>query len=129
LADEVFALAAKRLAPDGTIAIWLDLFYVPDEDIDIVFRTFRRSFPHAIAWTTEDADMALIGSLRSFGSSEQGIAERAVAHAPEFAGRFGVARSSTGFAALEKGPINTDDHPILEFRNARHLVTGLEPPG
>jgi spermidine synthase len=129
LTDEFFALASKRLAPDGTIAIWLDLFYVPDEDIDVVFRTFRRSFPHATAWTTEDAEMVLIGSPEPFSLSEQEIADCVVGHAPDLSGRFGVARSRAGFARLAEGPIHTDDHPILEFRNARHLVTGLVPSG
>jgi spermidine synthase len=129
LTDEFFALASKRLAPDGAIAIWLDLFYVPDEDIDVVFRTFRRSFPHATAWTTEDAEMVLIGSSQPFSLSEQEIAECVAAHAPDLAGRFGVARSGAGFEHLAEGPIHTDDHPILEFRNARHLVTGLVPSG
>jgi spermidine synthase len=127
LTDEFFDLASKRLAPDGTIAIWLDLFYVPDEDVDVVLRTFRRSFPHATAWVTEDGEMVLIGSQEPFGLSEQEIAERIAAYAPELAERFGVARSSEDFAGLEDGPINTDDHPILEFRNARHLLTGLDP--
>jgi spermidine synthase len=129
LTDEFFSLASKRLAPDGTIAIWLDLFYVPDEDIDVVFRTFRRSFPHATAWTTEDAEMVLIGSPEPFSLSEQEIAECVVTHAPDLSGRFGVARSRAGFARLAEGPIHSDDHPILEFRNARHLVTGLVPSG
>jgi spermidine synthase len=127
LTDEFFALSSKRLAPDGTIAIWLDLFYAPDEDIEVVFRTLRRSFPHATAWVTEDGEMVLIGSPAPFGLGEQEIAERVVAHTPDMAGRFGVARSSADSAGLSDGPVNTDDHPILEFRNARNLLTGLDP--
>jgi spermidine synthase len=124
LTDEFFALAAQRLAPDGAIAIWLDLFYAADADLDVVFRTFRRSFPHATAWVTQDDEMLLIGSLRHFRHSAAEIAERVVAHAPEMAGRFRVARSSEELARLADGPIHSDDRPILEFRNARHLVTG-----
>ena len=33
-----FSLASSRLASGGTIAIWLDLFYTDDEEIDIVLR-------------------------------------------------------------------------------------------
>jgi spermidine synthase len=128
LTDEFFALASQRLATDGTIAIWLDLFYMPDEDVDIVFRTFLRSFPHATAWSTEEAEMILVGSPGPFAQSEQEIAERVVAHTPDLAGSFRVARPRESFARLAEGPIHTDDHPILEFRNARHMVTGLEPP-
>jgi hypothetical protein len=129
LTDEFFALASKRLAPDGAIAIWLDLFYVPDADIDVVLRTFRRSFPHAVAWATEDDEIVLVGSLRPFGRSPQEIAEGVAAHAPELSGRFGAIRSGDDFDQLAEGPINTDDHPILEFRNARHLLTGLKSSG
>jgi spermidine synthase len=129
LTDEFFALASKRLARDGTIAIWLDLFYVPDADIDVVLRTFHRSFPHAMAWATEDDEIVLIGSLRPFGRSAQEIAERVAARAPDLSGRFGVVRSGDEFDRLTEGPINTDDHPFLEFRNARHLLTGLKSSG
>jgi hypothetical protein len=73
--------------------------------------------------------MVLIGSPEPFALSEQEIAECVVTHAPDLSGRFGVARSRAGFARLAEGPIHTDDHPILEFRNARHLVTGLVPSG
>jgi spermidine synthase len=129
LTDEFFALAARRLAPEGTIAIWLDLFYVPDEDIDVVLRTFHRSFPHAMAWATEDDEIVLIGSLQRFRPSVQEIAERVGAHAPDLSGRFGAVRSGDEFDRLPEGPINTDDHPFLEFRNARHLLTGLKSSG
>jgi spermidine synthase len=129
LTDEFFALAAKRLTPEGVIAIWLDLFYVPDEDIDVVVRTFHRSFPHAMAWATEDDEIVLVGSLRSFWGSGQQIAERVAEYAPELSGRFGVVRSSDEFDQLPEGPINTDDHPFLEFHNARHLLIGLKPSG
>jgi spermidine synthase len=129
LTDEFFALAAKRLARDGTIAIWLDLFYVPDADIDVVLRTFHKSFPHAMAWATEDDEIVLVGSLRPFGRSVQEISEHVVAHAPDLSGRFGAVRSGDEFDRLPEGPINTDDRPFLEFRNARHLLTGLKSSG
>jgi spermidine synthase len=129
LTDEFFALASKRLAPDGAIAIWLDLFYVPDVDIDVVLRTFHRSFPHAMAWATEDDEIVLIGSLEPFGRSVQEIAERVVAHAPDLSERFGVVRSGAEFDRLPEGPINTDDRPFLEFRNAKHLLNGLKSSG
>jgi len=129
LTDEFFALAATRLTSEGVIAIWLDLFYVPDADIDVVLRTFHRSFPHAMAWATEDDEIILIGSPLPFERSERDIAESVAAHAPELSGRFGVVRSGGEFDRLPEGPINTDDHPLLEFRNARHLLTGLESSG
>jgi len=129
LTDEFFALAAKRLARDGTIAIWLDLFYVPDADVDVVLRTFHRSFPHAMAWATEDDEIVLIGSLRPFGRSVQEITKQVVARAPDLSGRFGVVRAGDEFDRLTEGPINTDDRPFLEFRNARHLLTGLDSSG
>jgi spermidine synthase len=129
LTDEFFTLASERLAPDGKIAIWLDLFYTSEDDLEVVFRTFRRSFPHARAWSTEDSELVLVGSSRPFRSSEREVAERLVTHAPELRGRFGLARSSESFEHLAEGPINTDDRPFLEFRNARHLLTGLDPSG
>jgi spermidine synthase len=129
LTDEFFALASKRLAREGTIAIWLDLFYVTDADIDVVLRTFHRSFPHAIAWATDADEIVLIGSLEPFGSSATDIAERVAAYAPDLTGHFGVVRSADEFDRLSEGSINSDDRPFLEFHNAKHLLTGLESSG
>ena len=106
LTDEFFGLASQRLAFDGTIAIWLDLFYMPDEDVDIVFRTFRRSFPHATAWATEEAEMVLIGSPDPFALSEQEIAKRVVAHTPDLSESFRLARSRASFARKDSPSMN-----------------------
>jgi spermidine synthase len=129
LTDEFFALASNRLATGGTIAIWLDLFYVPDADIDVVARTFHRNFPHATAWATKDDEVVLIGSLQPFGRSVREITELISANAPNLSGGFGAVRSGEEFDQLTEGPIHTDDHPILEFRNARNLLTGLKSSG
>ena len=82
-----------------------------------------------MAWATEDDEIVLIGSLRPFGRSAQQIAERVVAHASDLSGRFGAVRSGDEFDRLTEGPVNTDDHPFLEFRNARHLLIGLKSSG
>jgi hypothetical protein len=82
-----------------------------------------------MAWATEDDEIVLIGSLEPFGRSVQEIAERVVAHAPDLSERFGVVRSGAEFDRLPEGPINTDDRPFLEFRNAKHLLTGLKSSG
>ena len=59
LTDEFFQLASERITPNGTIAVYLDLFYASEDSIDTVLRTFHRSFPHATAWTTADGEMVL----------------------------------------------------------------------
>jgi spermidine synthase len=127
LTDEFFQLASKRLTPRGKITIYLDLFYAPSESIDIIFRTFRRSFPHAMAWTTVDGEMILVGSLSPFQRSAQEIGESIVRHTPHLLEQFRVARSGKEFEQLGEGPINSDDRPIIEFHNARYLITGLDP--
>jgi len=126
LTDEFFRLASTRLVPNGTISIYLDLFYASEESIAIIFRTFLRSFPYATAWTTIDGEMLLVGSPSPFQRSEREIRESIIQHVPELSNRFEVSRSKRDFDQLGDGPINTDDRPIIEFQNARSLITSTQ---
>jgi len=123
LTDEFFHLASTRLVPNGMIAIYVDLFYASDESIQIIFRTFRRNFPYAKAWTTVDGEMLLVGSPSPFQRAEREIRDGIFQYAPDLSSRFEVSDSASDFGQLVDGPVNTDDRPIIEFQNARHLIT------
>jgi spermidine synthase len=61
-ARDFYALARRRLNPDGLLAQWLPLSTQNDEDTRSLVRSFLDVFPHATLWTTELHEMLLIGS-------------------------------------------------------------------
>lgn len=59
---DFYALAAKRLAPNGLFAQWLPLATQNDGDTRSLVRSFLDVFPYVNLWTTEMHEMLLIGS-------------------------------------------------------------------
>lgn len=59
---DFYALAAKRLAPNGLFAQWLPIATQNDEDTRSLVRSFLDIFPYATLWTTEMHEMLLVGS-------------------------------------------------------------------
>jgi spermidine synthase len=59
---DFYALAAKRLNPDGLLAQWLPLPTQTGPDTKSLVRSFLDIFPHATLWSTELHEMLLVGS-------------------------------------------------------------------
>lgn len=122
LTDEFFALASQRLNDDGIVAVWVDFFLMTHEDLEIVARTFSRNFKHAVAWYVEGDFVILVGSKTPFHLPPQTVSQAIEASFPYLKGVFSVAMSEDQIDTLPVGEINTDDRPIIEFRNARHII-------
>ncbi len=125
---EFFELAAARLEPGGVYCHWLPYHMLTNDDVTLMVRTFASVFPHAMLWKVPDGlDLILIGSQRPFGSGPEAIRARVTAlNAGGWPLRYVLSRSPEEIAeiAAVDGPVNTDDHPILEFRVARNLRVG-----
>jgi spermidine synthase len=59
---EFYQLAKRRLAPDGIMCQWLQLYRMFPEDVKLLLKTFHEEFPHMSVWTTIRGDLVLIGS-------------------------------------------------------------------
>jgi spermidine synthase len=126
-ARDFYALARRRLNPDGLLAQWLPLSTQNDEDTHSLVRSFLDVFPHATLWTTEFHEMLLIGSAEPIELDATRIATRF--------GRPGVSKALrevgiaspaallatyvTDRAGLERyahdAPATTDDRPRIEY--------------
>jgi hypothetical protein len=131
LTDEFFALAKNRLARNGTIAIWIDFFLMSRSDLDIIARTFVKHFGHAMAWYVEGDFIILTGSNVPFRHSPGEFMQAINFYNPDLQGKWNIAMTEEMFARLSPGPFNTDDKPVIEFTNARNLITwqGAGPEG
>ena len=125
--SDFYALAGKRLQPNGLFAQWLPIATQNDEDTRSLVRSFLDSFPYATLWTTELHEMLLIGSFAPIDLDINQISERF--NQPTVAEAFNevgidspaalMATWVTGREGLERYAADalpvTDDHPRIEY--------------
>jgi spermidine synthase len=130
---EFFKSARKRLSPNGMMCQWIHLYQISANDIRIFMRTFQAVFPHVSLWI-DGPDMLALGSPRPILIDPRLLALR-LAEPPVF-GQLNPSNLGTPhqflplFAAgdlmarrfADGAPLNTDDHPILEFSAPRSLL-------
>jgi spermidine synthase len=124
LTDEFFSLAARHLTPDGTLGVWVDFTMMDDADLSRLLRTFAKSFRHLTAWYVPSGDVVLVGSNALRYPDEGAIARLAVGATPAAADALRVALSDAVPRPATLDDLNTDDHPTVEFHNARSFVSG-----
>src|SRR5579862_1786563 len=128
---EFYQLAASRLKPGGIMTQWFHLYEMDDQTLDLVLRTFASVFPNMEIWDLGDEDIILLGSTQPWKSDPEvyrstftlegpsqdlsliGLATPEVVLARQFASQ------STAFAVAGPGPVESDNHPILEYEAPR----------
>lgn len=124
---ECFRAAAAHLAPGGVMAQWIHTYEMDRETYLTVLRTFRAVFPHVTLMQSQKYDLIMLGSLAPLDLDAEVLAERI--KVPKVAAdlkSIGLHSALTLAAhhfipepmvALEagQGPLNTDDHPLLEY--------------
>jgi spermidine synthase/Flp pilus assembly protein TadD len=130
---EFFAAARDRLAPDGIICQWANVYNISDGDLRSIVATFLSVFPEGTAWLVGADDLLLIASTSPLDArlanierhwSRSGVAEDlALVDAREpfsllslFIGGPDELRSYSAGA-----PIFTDDRMTLEFSAPREI--------
>ncbi|MEW5941999.1 MAG: fused MFS/spermidine synthase, partial [Chloroflexota bacterium] len=124
---EHFRNCRQRLAPGGRMCQWLQLYGMTPELLRTLIRTFLEVFPHTTLWIYRH-DLILVGAGDSW-TPDTRVMEN---HLTEPGVRADLARIEIrsvahfrGYARLDEealrtlagnGPLNTDDHPVIEFR-------------
>jgi spermidine synthase len=128
-AREMYAAAARHLAPGGLFCQWLPLYQLTREEFEVIVRTFFSVFPEVSLWRNDFYPdrpvVGLVGSLGFVPPDLDRVAER-VAALPEW-GRDSLLSAPRSLALLylgnrsalagllPNGPLNTDDRPVIEF--------------
>jgi spermidine synthase len=129
---EMFRQMEKHLEPGGIVCQWVHYYNMSDSDLKTVVRTFQSVFPNTSLWGQAHlSDLLLIGfkenkSYRILSSKIKekkidsdlrsiGLANAQVLEALRWLSPKELKEYAGG------GPLNTDDHPILEFSAPRSL--------
>ncbi|MGB0590306.1 MAG: fused MFS/spermidine synthase [Myxococcota bacterium] len=136
---DYFKLLASHLAPDGVAAQWVQRYETDDATLTMVIRSFAEAFAHVEIWQLYPTDLLLVGHGAPPRPDLAGMAERLARPAiaqdlarvkvPGLDGLLSLqAMTHGGVATLLEvpGPVNTDDHPILEFEGPRRLYAGAK---
>jgi len=128
----------EHLADDGLLVQWVQVYEMDDRLLSVIFNTFGSVFEHASVWEIDDFDLVLIGSNAPLRPDFAGIARR-LRHPlvrrelTESSREFSVvgvedllAMQVIGEAAFSawfpgRGPLNTDDRPLVEYMAPRAL--------
>jgi spermidine synthase len=138
LTRDFFALAKRRLTPDGIMVQWLQLNAADKNDFRSILATFQKVFPHTTLWAPTDlSQVILVGSpgpvridfelLKTRFSQEavQRDLKRINVIAPETLFSFFVLDEES-VRALSKGyPIITDNSPFIEFSSPKTHYSAL----
>lgn len=133
----------RQLNEGGVMAQWFHIYSMSESDIQMVYRTFFQVFPNGALYQTSPGDILLIGTQKPshfqperlqelFGQEADswpwfaslGLIDSRMLYGTFLADRKEIIeylnRRGPGF---EKGPINTDDRPLLEFRAPLNLYS------
>jgi spermidine synthase len=128
---QFYEIAASRLKPGGVMSQWVFTYELNDDLLDLVIRTFNSVFPAMEIWDVGEGDIVLLGSERPWKSDLEvyrrpfevegprrdlasiGLTSATAIYARQFASQ------QTAFALPGPGPLQTDNHPILEYEAPR----------
>jgi len=124
---DFYEAARRRLSPNGVFVQWLQNYSIFPRDMQMVVRTFQEVFPHVSIWAASPNDFLLVATPGTVQLDQQLVARR-LAESPglrEDFERFGWADGDLAFRFFlgeedarryaAGAPLNTDDHPMLEF--------------
>jgi len=122
----------QRMKTGGLMCQWVPLHQVGEEELGAIMRSFLKVFPNVSVWAYEK-HLALIGSekpltidvgrfMRAFErpGAKDDLARHRLDDPVQVLSGFVLANSDAVRFAGE-GPLNTDDHPYVEFHAPRHF--------
>lgn len=123
---DFFQLVDKHLTDDGVLVQWIHTYESNRELVALVIRTLQDTFPHSTTWLGPE-DLVLVASRKPLSFDEAAVAARmarpdvkADLARVDIHDLFGLLSKQVHSEAGQKafagdGPINTDDHNLLEY--------------
>ncbi|MGE6761947.1 fused MFS/spermidine synthase [Corallococcus interemptor] len=123
---DFFQLVDKHLTDDGVLVQWIHTYESNTELVKLVMRTLHDTFPHATTWLGPE-DLVMVASRKPLSFDAAAVAARMAR--PEVKEDLARVEIHDLFGLLSKqvhteegqkafageGPINTDDHNLLEY--------------
>ncbi|MDD2714715.1 MAG: fused MFS/spermidine synthase [Candidatus Wallbacteria bacterium] len=132
---EFFRDARKHLNPGGILCQWIQSYEISEEDVKSVLRAQGSIFPYSIIFTPNDYDLLILSCDRiedlsiehlKTAFSEKSIRENLSSigmDSPEKILALELLSGNDLKTYAGKGELNTDDHPVVEFRSPYSLFS------
>ncbi len=137
---EHFRTVHDRLEAGGVFAQWIPLYQVSERELGIIARTMQEVFSEVVVWRgdlyAERSIVALVGrrgdspldppTLVANARAMTGMSDIPEAFLLELVLRF-YAGNLSASGLFEESPVNTDNHPIIEYlapRTHRAVIAG-----
>jgi len=131
---EYFELCKRRLKPYGIMCQWIHSYALSEKDFKIALATFSSAFPHVQLWESFlGADYLLIGSnekikidyskVKRYFNNEKirkDLLRIYISTPLALLSNYVMGREGLEKIAHDV-PLNTDDHPILEFSTPKNM--------
>ncbi|MCC7011166.1 MAG: fused MFS/spermidine synthase [Planctomycetes bacterium] len=135
---DFFEDCRDRLTDDGIMMVWFHHYEQSNETIQLITRTINEVFPNVECFLTVESDVIGLASMKplkvDFAAMEQrfelhevrsDLARVGVYNLTSLLAYHGV--SPAHFRALVgEGPLNTDDHQLLEYKGAYNMFVGRD---
>jgi spermidine synthase len=129
---EHFVASRERLKPGGIYCQWLPLYQMSEWEFGSIMATFARAFPYVSIWRGDFSStvpiIGLVGSVEPIALNPGALDKRLESLQERMDPKDPLLREFTDFTLLyagdlgmiqkwlERFPINTADHPVIEFR-------------
>lgn len=133
---EYFNLCRSKLKKGGIMLQWFHIYEMDDDILKLVMNTYAQAFPYTQVWNPGAGDILMVGSEEDIAMDAEEFTKRfnipAVKQNMEMVGLntpFSMLSlqmlSQRGFYAVSDYPeVNSELHPLLEFRAPRSLFKG-----
>ncbi len=133
---EYFELCKSKLQKNGIMVQWFHVYEMDNDIVRLVMNTFASVFPYTQLWNSADGDIIMVGAEKEIKIDEDKlIAKVASEKVSRNLAQVKISNAFTflstqmlgtdGFYATSMfDEINTERHPLLEFRAPRSLYMG-----
>lgn len=123
---EFFELISSRLTDEGVFAQWIPSYLLEQNDFEMMLRTFAEAFPYTYVWnmSSSSGDVIFLGSKMpiDLDGIKDRIDKREKTEGMSATYALYLGPDRVKEITAKRGPLNTDDRPVLEFIAARNML-------
>jgi spermidine synthase len=125
---EFYETCSERLATNGVMAQWVQIYETSDEALRTVVKTFSESFPFISIWRAQAGDIILVGSRQVRGNNVEALLEQmgnpqvqpdlargGFSEPYAFLTREVMSEQNGAFLARPETAVHSDYYPTLEY--------------
>lgn len=126
---DFYEIAAGRLNQGGIYCQWLPYYFLANDEVTMMLKTFATVFPHTYLWKVNSSlDLIMVGSKTPFVRTADEITARVKQlNLHGYPLDYILSRTPpqvAEVAARNDVPLNTDDRPRLEYAVINNMIRG-----